>query len=370
MDSVIDGFEFESYETHDITLICTSFTMLYLYFWLDMKDVIMNDIETAYGSVKKKLANEDNDTDETNEDLTLEVEIPYDPGSIIGPLFGCIIKALLMAFVLFLVVNVMIIVLSQVTMLGFTKNYLKDDVAQALEAMGAFKEGEFSFLPKALSDNLPATAPITRPQQTGGALFSTKTEEELQEEKEEKRFKALQKQEDEDRKAAEKRKADEIKAIEKLAEDERKALEKEQLREKKAQDRQNKQEQKAKQKQERAEEKAARRKNRLENLYAVGKDIPIIFALDGNPPIDDAELLAFDKAKGYWLFFLQEYKISIIMIIVTMIVNYSFTKLIIPHIKDIETDVLQMKGQVEVLLYANLTIYLGGIWFMAFRTLS
>jgi len=289
-------FDVDELESHDIIVICTCFSLLYMYFWLDLKSQLFGDIDLAYSIIH-------DDTDE--EPITAQVNIPYNSISIISPTIGCILKALLMAFVLFVAINLSIIVLSTCTTINYSKTYLKYDIHEAISKL---ENGDH--------ENIT-------PQQ-GGAIFKRTTQENTAS-KEEKEALKQQQQELKQQQKQEKRRKDE-------------------------------------------EEKRRKREERLKKRYLVSKDIPIIFeSIDTEY---DKQEAIINKAKSYWLFFILNFQMSIALVIISIIISMLFCKLIIPHITDIQKDPVQMKHQIEILMYVNCAIYIGGLWYMALKTIE
>lgn len=322
----------KSYEAHDVMLVCISFSLLYLYQWLDLKQIIFADIDAAYGPTvdtqTKPLLDEP--------PKTIEVSLPYEPGAIIGPLFACLIKTMLWAFVLFVLIHLGVDMIAASMSIDCQMKYVKKNVVDGIfkceQNVKPWLTSPHELIKKDDDDEPPKPKwmpkfqkqeskeeSATKQAQIGGALFQKK--EETPEDK--------------------------------IAREEKEREDKE--------ERERKKQEKAKQKQEQAEKQR----------YTLGKDVDTIWILNTDP--DDAKLLkALDNAKTYWFFFLrlQNIHITVILLIATLCVNFIYTNLIIPHVANIDKDGTQMKCQVETLLYINLFIYLGGIWYMALQTLS
>jgi hypothetical protein len=314
-----DLFGEHIYESFDKHLIVSMYTLVYLYNWLDIKEQIFMEIDTVYGQGMP--SNEDDDTP------VLDLNPPklvYEPISILGPLIGCIIKTLLVSFVLFLLVNAIVICVSIFSILPYDEDYLKEDVRQAILKNNSPEliqgGGDFD------SDNESSFI-------GGGMLgFKTLTPEEKAQKQE---MKNQQRQEEKELKIMQKQ--------------EEKALKQQQKQEAKAR---------------KLEEKRKKHAARLARIYRVSKDIPKIFETTEADELQEALLT---KVRTYWLFFIKKFHISLIILVTSIAITLFFTKLIVPHVNNIATDASQMKTQMMIVMYMNLGISVGGIWYLAMR---
>lgn len=307
-----------SFETHDIASVCVCFSLLYLYYWLELKETLFADITNAYSNVKKASTYND-------DEQTIDVVLPYDPYSMLGPMFGCILKSFLMAFVLFILVNFIIITISASSSLKYNKKYLKYDLAK-----------------KVFNDTTDDLAEADRL-----AVEKEMTESENQ--------KIAKLQDDE---AELVKKLDEIKLQDIEDADKQSMILGRQLKAVRKEIREIKQ----------TQHKRKEKERKRQQVYKISKeDFGIIYsAADGDVDEENATL---EKAKVYWLFFFVNIQVVLLQVVMCFFATFAFTKLVIPHIKDIDKDPMQMMGQVEVMLYINLAIMIGGIWYSSFKTL-
>lgn len=289
------------FERSDIHLIVVTYSLLYLYNWLDIREQVLSDIDIAYSNV-----NGDEDVETL---LVSDKQIPYEPNAIFSHTFGCLIKTILISFLMFLLINGIIVGLSTCSTLPFEKDYLKHDIKIEL-----FKQVDGD-------EKTTKDEPIIE-----GGFFKKKvnTDEDVQE------------------------RENEIK---------RKETEKENLRQLKI-------EEKEERKQAKLAEKAAKRAARLAKIYRVSKDLKTLVHIRDFES-DDVHEEILTKARMYWLFFIKNFYISLTVLFVGLVTNLIFAKLVIPQVQDIDRDSNQMKTQMQILLFLNLVVYVGGIWLLA-----
>lgn len=308
----------------DVLIITISFILVYTYNWLNLKTIIFDEIDVAYAAIKTLQGAEGTDDnandvyadeytdDEKQKEFTFEVSIPYDPVGIIGPIAGAALKSVLMAFVLFVLINIILLVASAACTYNYESSYMEADLKQVileLETENGNKDakgGTLEYLASKISD-------ISDIANTKGGDANA-------------RANTNNESTDEDFK------------IEPTPDAEN-------------QDNENVKEKKKK------------------RTFHISNNIKGIWIDPSQKSLNKTDII-FTKVRLYWLFFVANLYIPIVAVCACLVVNLVAVKLIIPHIVDIEKDPTQMKCQVQVLLYANYAIFVGAIWYLAFKTIS
>lgn len=355
--------------TTDVLIITLSFLLVYTYNWLDLKALIFSEIDVAYAGIQS-VQGDVQDVDEVydgeegpKKDFSFEVSLPYDPTGIIGPIGGAALKSILMAFVLFVLINVILLASSAACTYEYKHIYMDPSLQGKIdppkpfggidvEALGSQMAaggipgipdladglGLPGGLPSGLPGGLPDSVPVNAAQ-TGGDNTNTSSAGPVN---------AVRPTNN----ASNKANPPNTNSSEKLVLQPPHGASK----------RQNGEEPQA--------TVAADEAKKESKGYYFHEDIREIWTGGSRLPefnITDALLL---KVRLYWLFFVVNFYIPIAAVCLCLVVNLVAVKLIIPHIVDIEKDPNQMKCQVQVLLYANYIIFVGAVWYLAFKIIS
>ena len=87
-------------------------------------------------------------------------------------------------------------------------------------------------------------------------------------------------------------------------------------------------------------------------------------------PSLDEKIMRLENLLLYPLFFIKNYHFCIGAMLVCTLFNFIFAKLVLPQIADIHVERQHMKTQVELIMFVNYFVYLGILWYCAYKFIN